>query len=532
MSTARSKPWLRALAGTVAAALIGTGIAVASLPPAVAAPGPSGTPTRVGAVGYDSMVIKWNPVDGAAGYQVQWSSSSTFSKYLKSLDVTDPTKTSALLTGMSGDVTYYYRVRAYDFKAATPGPTSDWSARGYSKTKYSTTRRTSAIAITNVAGTSIEFNWANIGGSVSGYQTKAVASGKPTVYASTTSTGITIKGLVKSTYYKLYIAAAETVDTSVVFVRPGGPNSVRTGPFTTGKSVKTSSYPLAAPADLTAKNATPYTVDLSWTPPTGIATYPGAKYRIDYALDSAIKEGATYQVVDGPTSTTLGSLKPLKENTQYYVRIRVVDADGVTIRSDRSDYVLAKTRIPYGTVNVKVNGAPARDVVVAAFKGNDLINQVEASGDGNHKLKLRPGTYRIKAIYVGAGNYTSLWSWSGQPGGRFLEESSVITVEKDGTHTAPAITLARGGVLSGTVSVSGKGGYAGVDVTVMSNEAGGGSEVAGMDRTATGGAYQVTGLPDGAYKVRYRLSGHGIKTEYFTISGGSTKTQNVTLAPH
>ena len=46
-----------------------------------------------------------------------------------------------------------------------------------------------------------------------------------------TPTGITVKGLVKSTPYKLYIAAAETVDTAVVFVPSGGPNSVRTGPF-------------------------------------------------------------------------------------------------------------------------------------------------------------------------------------------------------------------------------------------------------------------------------------------------------------
>jgi len=468
---AATRKWLRPLAAVLVTAVIGVGLTAATPQSAVADTSVPGKPARTGSVGYDSMVVAWTGVNKVA--------------------------------------------------------TSAFSSYGYSTTKYSTSKKTSAVNITNVSGTSVEMNWVNIGGSVSGYQLKASASGKSPVYVSTTSTGVTMKPLVKSTKYKIYVAAAETVDSSVVFVPSGGPNSVRTGPFNGGTYVTTSSYPLAAPSDFAAKNATPTTVELTWTVPTG--TQATDRFRIDYGLDSAIKEGATYQIVDGPSSTTLSNLKT---NTQYYVRIRVVAADG-TIRSDRSDYVLAKTRIPYGTVTGKVNGPTGTDIVIAAFKGSDFINQVEVASDNTYSIKLRPDTYRLKAIYVGQGNYTSLWVWNGNPGGRFIDESSVITVAESSNTNAPTVTLAKGGTLSGTVKVAGSG-RAGVDVTVMSNEANGGNEVAGMARTATGGSYKVTGLPPGEYKVRYRLTGYDIATKYITIdqSPNSISGFDVTLYSH
>lgn len=522
---AATRKWLRPLAAVLVTAVIGVGLTAATPQSAVADTSVPGKPARTGSVGYDSMVVAWTGVSGALGYQVEWSQYKDFSKWVHTVDVTDPNKTAALLTGMGGNVTYYFHVRTYDH--ANKVATSAFSSYGYSTTKYSTSKKTSAVSITNVSGTSVEMNWVNIGGSVSGYQLKASASGRSPVYVSTTSTGVTMKPLVKSTKYKIYVAAAETVDANVVFVPSGGPNSVRTGPFNGGTYVTTSSYPLAAPSDFAAKNATPTTVELTWTVPTG--TQATDRFRIDYGLDSAIKEGATYQIVDGPTSTTLANLKT---NTQYYVRIRVVAADG-TIRSDRSDYVLAKTRIPYGTVTGKVNGPTGTDIVIAAFKGSDFINQVEVASDNTYSIKLRPDTYRLKAIYVGQGNYTSLWVWNGNPGGRFIDESSVITVAESSNTNAPTVTLAKGGTLSGTVKVAGSG-RAGVDVTVMSNEANGGNEVAGMARTATGGSYKVTGLPPGEYKVRYRLTGYDIATKYITIdqSPNSISGFDVTLYSH
>ncbi|WP_157593324.1 hypothetical protein, partial [Sedimentibacter sp. B4] len=133
---------------------------------------------------------------------MEWSQYKDFHKWVHTVDVTDPNKTAALLTGMRGSVTYYFHVRTYDHtnKVAT----SAFSSYGYSTTKYSTSKKTSAVNITNVSGTSVEMNWVNIGGSVSGYQLKASASGKSTVYVSTTSTGVTMKPLVKSTKYKIY----------------------------------------------------------------------------------------------------------------------------------------------------------------------------------------------------------------------------------------------------------------------------------------------------------------------------------------
>ncbi len=151
---AATRKWLRPLAAVLVTAVIGVGLTAATPQSAVADTSVPGKPARTGSVGYDSMVVAWTGVSGALGYQVQWSQYKDFHKWVHTVDVTDPNKTAALLTGMGGNVTYYFHVRTYDHTNNVA--TSAFSSYGYSTTKYSTSKKTSAVNITNVSGTSVQ----------------------------------------------------------------------------------------------------------------------------------------------------------------------------------------------------------------------------------------------------------------------------------------------------------------------------------------------------------------------------------------
>ncbi len=59
--------------------------------------------------GTSKMTVKWNSISVATGYQVQYSTSSSFSTY-KTVNVTS---TSKAITGLTSGTTYYFRVRSY-----------------------------------------------------------------------------------------------------------------------------------------------------------------------------------------------------------------------------------------------------------------------------------------------------------------------------------------------------------------------------------------------------------------------------------
>ena len=163
---------------------------------------------------------------------------------------------------------------------------------------------------------------------------------------------------------------------------------------------------LAAPYDLTISNQKSASVTVGWTAPDRMkSTYV---YKVQVAMNTAM----TSSMIWWPTTTPTNSitLTGLKSNTAYFVRVVVVDANG-TQRSDKSSYILAKTLIPAGTITGKITGPPAADVVAVAYDtaSGELADQVDVASDGSYKLSVRPGTYRVRATYIGNANYYSSW---------------------------------------------------------------------------------------------------------------------------
>ena len=493
----KHRPATRVLTLFVAAVLtVAAALGAASTSQALSAP----TNVTATVQGSSAVQVTWTAVSGATNYAVQYSKSSSFSSPT-SVVVASP---EAVVTGLTVNTTYYFRVAASTAAGSTTG--NSWSSSKSAKPVYTYAAPT-GLAVDNMGGTSIELHWNAISGAP-GYRVRAYSSGNPTVYQSTNTNAIVLTGLKKSTNYYISVYVEQPATGSLPALQQG-PNSSEI-------QQTTSSYELAAPSDFAVASQAPTSVGLTWTAPTGMQ--PGYVYQIQYALDTAMSSGMKYysQTTSG-TSITVNGLSP---DTNYYMRIRVIDASGAQ-KSDRSDYILAKTRLATGVISGKVTGAPTGDIVVDAFTTNsELAAQSNVASDGSYSLTVRPGTYRIHVTYVGSSNYTSLWARSGTDGGRVTSEASDVSVSTGATVTAPQVKLGAGAVVNGKVVDPSGNAISSVDVSVLSGSTSE-REVIELGRTDSSGNYSIHGLPDGQYWLRYLYGGDGFanRSIWIDVSG-------------
>ena len=83
----------------------------------------------------NGFTVKWNGVEGASGYEIQFATKSDFSN--AAIQRASGTDTSKTITGRAGDTTYYVRVRA--FKTVASDHYAAWSATKTVKTLSSFT---------------------------------------------------------------------------------------------------------------------------------------------------------------------------------------------------------------------------------------------------------------------------------------------------------------------------------------------------------------------------------------------------------
>ncbi len=492
--TKSNRPTRRWLAGLVATIVALSGAVVAAQTAGALTP-PSQPTAQV--VGATAVKLTWPAVSGAPAYRVQYSTSSSFSSPLylpasgSSEYITTP---SAVVTGLTVNTTYYFRVAVAD--ATNTATLTAYSSSASAKPVYTYAAPT-GLVVDNVSGTSVELVWINVSGAP-GYRIQASSSGNPTVYSSTLTNNATVTGLKKGTTYaiKLYVEQPPT----------DGLPALQMGPYGSSISTTTSTYDLAAPSDVEVTGQTSSSVEVSWTAPDGMQ--PGYQYQLQYALDSAMTSSMKWAT---PVTSTSATLSGLAENTNYYVRVRVVDSGG-TQKSDRSDYIIAKTRIPTGFIAGKVSGPPTEDVVASAYNtSGELVQQVDVDNDGTYQLTLRPGSYRVQLTYTGTGNFTSLWANNSSDGGRISSEGDVFAVTLNKTTSAPTVKLTAGAVVSGKVLYplgSNPDPIEAVDVTALSAMTSA-REVMALTATDANGEYELRGLADGEYWLRMIYSSDG-----------------------
>ncbi len=457
------------------------------------------------AVGSTAVEVSWAAVDGAEGYVVRYSDKSNLSGAKLSDPVTEGTTTA--VTGLKTNTAYYFQAAALNADGTTTG--NAWSKTVSATPKHIYPAPT-GIELDNVGGKSIELHWTGVSGAP-GYMVRAESSGNPAVEASTLSTRIVLTGLKKSTKYtiKLYVEQPPT----------NGLPAVQQGPFSGTIQTTTSNNDLAAPGDFRLAKQASTSVELAWDTPEGMKS--DYFYQVQYALNSNMTSGMKWFGTKATSDATSLKITGLTNNTNYYMRVRVVDSKG-SVKSDTSDFVLAKTRVPIGTITGKVQGAPGKDVVVVAHTtSNQVVAQSDVKSDGSYKLEVRPGNYRLYATYLGTSGYTSLWAASGKNGGRITSEASLVAVKENQSTTAPTIQLSKGASISGTIYDPSGNPVPAVDVTVLSAHTSA-REVVTLVRGGSNGKYSVHGLPDGQYWIRMLYSGDGFanRSIWVDVNGG------------
>ena len=501
--SARSATPIRALIGALIVALT---VTLSSVLPAQAAPAVPGKPTAA-SVGSTAIKVTWAAVTGAAKYTVRYSTSSSFSSYKDQ----STTGTSAVVEGLTTGSTYYVKVAAVD----SAGAASAFSSYASAKPAHLFAAPT-GLAAENVSGTSIELTWLNVPGSP-GYRVSLASSGNPTVYFSTITERATVTGLKKGTAY--------TINVYVEQPPMNGLPALQMGPSSSSIKVTTSTYDLAAPANVKLVEQTYSQVKIAWEAPDGMQS--GWKYQLNYALNSAMTSSPKWGT---PVDTTSATLTGLQVDTAYYVRVRVVDGTGAQ-RSDLSDSIIAKTIVATGQLKGRVSGAPASHVVAAAYDSSgEMAQQVDLASDGSYTFDVRPGTYKVQAIYIGTGNYTSEWAAASGSGSVVPSAAAPLSVTVGETTKAPDIVLGQGGQVTGQILDPSGEPVPDVYVTALSAVTSE-REVLAEAMTDSSGNYRLRGLPAGSYWLRMIYSSDGFLTRsiYVTVAEGQTLTTNATL---
>jgi hypothetical protein len=363
-----------------------------------------------------------------------------------------------------------------------------------------------------VTRSSMLLSWAAVPGAP-GYRVRVWSSGNATVWVSTRTNSTRVSGLKPNTLY--YIRAnVEQPATPTTPAKTLSDNSPE-------NQVTTSTYARRTPDGLKAGRQTPTSVALSWNP-VGDAK-AGDRYVVEYAQDIAM---TLSRRTAGPFTSASATLGPLANNTSYFARVYVVNAKGTRI-SGSSEIVEAKSLVPRGTITGTSSGAPGGDLLALAYdRLDEVAAQAPVRADGTYALKVRPGTYTVQVRYVGTAGLTTRWARTGSAGSTVKSGATPVKVAFGKTTAAPAVKLVRGANVSGAVKdLSGKV-VRDVDVTALSAVTAE-REVVAVTRSTTG--YTLTGLPDGAYWLRFVYSGDGFaaRSARLTVKGGSGRTIRV-----
>jgi len=266
-------------------------------------------------------------------YVVQYSTSSGGS-YSTFSDGTS-TSTSATVTGLSNNTTYYFKVAAVNSAG-----TSSYSTVSAGVIPKSVPPVVSSVT----AGSgSLTFTWNAISHGGDNYRiywgTDSTFNSAYS-YTGTTLTSYTVNSLTNGTTYYFRVA--------------GWNNSVTPQIATTDWGANASGVPGAAsaPTSLVVSSG-PSGMSVSWAAPSS----NGGSAITDYVVEYSTTSGGSYTVFsDGTSTSTTATITGLAAGNTYYVRVAAVNALATGTYSSESPGVLSKTCANGGVCDVGDTG--------------------------------------------------------------------------------------------------------------------------------------------------------------------------------
>ena len=327
------------------------------------------TANAASSVATTSLTANWSAATGATGYRLDVSTSNSFGSFVSgfnSLDVSNVTTYS--VTGLSGNTTYYYRVRAYN-----TGGTGTSSSTITQTTAPSTPTATSA---SNITTTGFSANWNSVSGAT-GYRLDvssdnafgSFVSGFSNLDAGNVTT-MSVTGLgVNATYY-YRVRAYSANGTS------GSSNTI------------TQATSASAPA-ATTNSASSITTTGATLNGTVNASNASTTVTFEYGLTTGYGTSATatQSPISGSSNTSVSaSISSLSPNTTYHYRVKGVNATGTT---NGSDQTLTTTA---AAPTVTTNAATSTATTTATLNGTVNANNQSTVVTFDYGLTVSYGT--------------------------------------------------------------------------------------------------------------------------------------------
>ena len=325
-----------------------------------------------------SFQANWNASNGATGYYMDVSTSSTFSSYVYyNYDVGN--YLGITVTPLSAGTTYYYRIRAYNGS----GTSGNSGTITVTTTGIAPSAPTANVA-TSITSSSFQANWSSSSGAT-GYRIDVSTD-------STFSTYIT-GGQDADMGNYLYAFASGLSANTTYYYRVRAYNGYGTSGNSGTIGVTTLPTPPSAPTTTAATSISSSGFTANWNSVSG-----ATGYRLDISLDSAFGSFLSgYQdldILNFLNRTVLG----LTGNTTYYYRVRAYNAGGASGNSG----TITVTTLPNAPT------APIATAATSVTSSGFTANWNSSSGATGYRIDVSTsstfGTYISGGQDVNIGN--------------------------------------------------------------------------------------------------------------------------------
>lgn len=420
------------------------------------------------AISSTGFTANWNAVTGATGYRLDVSADN-FVTFISGFNDRAVGTTSNAVTGLTGNTTYQYRVRAINANGV--------SANSNVINVITTTapQPPVAIAASSISSQGFTANWNAVPGAT-GYRLDVSADNFVTLITgfndkSVTGTSDLVQGLNPSTAYRYRVRAVNANGTSI--------NSniieVTTSATPTGPS---------APVAIEASSISASGFTANWNAVTG-----ATGYRLDVSPDNFATFVTGYN--DRTVSSISDAVTGLTTGTAYRYRVRAVNALGTSINSNVIEVTTLSKQdqtITFASLADRTEGDASFTLLATASSGLTVsfesLNTDKVSISGNSVSLLAPGSATIRAKQNGNDEFNAAPN---------VDRTFCIRPAK------PTITLSNGNT----------------ELPVLSSSAGNGNQ---WFRNGT--------VIDGAVGVTLSVTQPGIYTVRSTIEGCASDLSN------